>query len=204
MFPKAYPGLAFPELPGKVPRMHRQPLIAQIREYALRHPEEADVITRFTAFVEKEPDCFERSLAIGHITGSAWVLNADGSEVLLTHHRKLDRWLQLGGHADGESDVLSVAMTEAVEESGLHDFTHIAEGIFDVDIHPIPERKGEPEHLHYDVRYVLRANGSLEYTVSDESHDLRWVKLDDVKALTSEPSMMRMVAKSRLLVNALR
>ena len=69
------------------------------------------------------------------------------------------------------------------------------DGIFDIDIHLIPERKDEPAHFHYDVRYVLRANGSLNYTVSDESHDLRWVKLDDVKTLTTELSMMRMVAK---------
>ncbi len=175
--------------------MHRQPLISQLNEYALRYPEEAETVAAFMGFVKSEPDCFCRSLAIGHITGSAWVVNPDDSEVLLTHHRKLDRWLQLGGHADGESDVLSVAMKEAEEESGLVDFTHIGDGIFDIDIHPIPARKGEPEHLHYDVRYVLRANGSVDYTVSDESHDLRWVKPEEVEALTTEPSMMRMVAK---------
>jgi len=175
--------------------MHRQPLLDQLSEYASRHPGEADVICRFTGFVKTESGCFERSLATGHITGSAWVVNADGSEVLLTHHRKLDRWLQLGGHADGENDVLSVAMKEAEEESGLVDFTHIGAGIFDIDIHPIPERKGEPEHLHYDVRYVLRANGKTDYVVSDESHDLRWVKQEEVKTLTTEPSMLRMVEK---------
>lgn len=153
------------------------------------------MIRDFTEFVKSEPRCFERSLTIGHITGSAWVVNATGCEVLLTHHRKLDRWLQLGGHADGESDVLAVAKMEANEESGLIDFTHIGPGIFDIDIHLIPERKNEPAHLHYDVRYVLRANGCLDYTVSDESHDLRWVKLDDVKTLTQEASMMRMVRK---------
>lgn len=175
--------------------MHRQSLLNQLSEYALRHPEEAEVIREFTNFVQSEPRCFERSLATGHITGSAWVVNATGDEVLLTHHRKLDRWLQLGGHADGESDVLGVAMKEAEEESGLTDFTHIGSGIFDIDIHLIPERKGDPAHFHYDVRYVLRANGCLDFTVSEESHDLRWVKLDDVKTLTTETSMMRMVAK---------
>lgn len=175
--------------------MHRQSLLDQLSEYALRHPEEADVVRDFSEFVKSESRCFERSLEKGHITGSAWVVNATGCEVLLTHHRKLDRWLQLGGHADGESNVLGVAMKEAEEESGLIDFTHIGSGIFDIDIHLIPERRDEPAHFHYDVRYVLRANGSLNYTVSDESHDLRWVKLDDVKTLTTESSMMRMVAK---------
>jgi 8-oxo-dGTP pyrophosphatase MutT (NUDIX family) len=189
------PGLAFPAHPDKVPALHRQPLIEQLGYYALRHPEEQGVLAAFTGFVESEPDCFRRELSVGHITGSAWVVNADGSEVLLTHHRKLDCWLQLGGHADGDPDVLSVAMKEAEEESGLLDFTHIGPGIFDIDIHPIPARKDEPGHLHYDVRYVLRANGSIDYIVSDESHDLRWVKPEEVETLTTEPSMMRMVAK---------
>ncbi len=176
-------------------RVHRESLLEQLSEYASRHPEEADVINSFTDFVKSETDCFERSLGKGHITGSAWVVNEDGSQVLLTHHRKLDRWLQLGGHADGESDVLAVAFMEAFEESGLSELTHLGPGIFDIDIHPIPERKGEPEHLHYDVRYIFRANGSTEYIVSDESHDLRWVKPEEVEALTTEASMVRMVRK---------
>ncbi len=176
-------------------RVHRQSLLNQLSEYASRHPEEADVIRDFTNFVKSESRCFERSLAVGHITGSAWVVNSTGDEVLLTHHRKLDRWLQLGGHADGDSDVLAVATKEAEEESGLTDFSPVGSGIFDIDIHLIPERKGDPAHLHYDVRYVLRANGDTNYIVSDESHDLRWVKPDEVKTLTTESSMMRMVAK---------
>ncbi len=183
-------------------RVHRQSLLDQLSEYASRHPDEADVIREFTNFVNSESCCFERSLAAGHITGSAWVVNATCCEVLLTHHRKLDRWLQLGGHADGESDVLGVAMKEAEEESGLTDFTQVGDGIFDIDIHLIPERKGEPAHFHYDVRYVLRANGCLDFTVSEESHDLRWVKLEEVKTLTTESSMMRMVVKcSKQLAN---
>lgn len=177
--------------------MHRESLIEQLNDYALRYPEE-DVVGAFLEFVRNEPQCFERSLSKGHITGSAWVVNADGTEVLLTHHRKLDCWLQLGGHADGDSDVLAVAIKEAEEESGLTGFTHIGPGIFDIDIHPIPARKNEPEHLHYDVRYMLRVEGSTEYTISDESHDLRWVRPEEVESLTTESSMMRMVEKWRL------
>lgn len=175
--------------------VHRQTLLDELSEYGLRHPEESELVSRFTNFVKKEASCFERSLAVGHITGSAWVVNADGSHVLLTHHRKLDRWLQLGGHADGDSNVLAVAFKEAEEESGLSGFEQVGAGIFDLDIHPIPERKGEPAHLHYDVRYVLRATGGTDYVVSDESHDLRWVEPSDIEDLTAEPSMMRMVRK---------
>ncbi len=175
--------------------MHREPLIELLEEYGKRHPEEGGVIGGFLDFVRSEPQCFERTLAKGHITGSAWIVSEDGGEVLLTHHRKLDRWLQLGGHADGDADVLAVALKEAREESGLEDFEPLGGGIFDLDIHPIPARKDEPEHLHYDVRFVLRATGPTAYTVSEESHDLRWVRLEEVVGLTEEKSMLRMVRK---------
>jgi 8-oxo-dGTP pyrophosphatase MutT (NUDIX family) len=175
--------------------MHRQSLLDQLTAYAAKHPEEAETVARFIGFVSSQADCFQRSLAIGHVTGSAWIVSADGTKVLLTHHAKLDRWLQLGGHADGDPDVLAVALKEAREESGLSDFEAVDDGIFDLDIHPIPARKSDPEHLHYDVRYVLRATGNTDYIVSDESHDLRWVTLDEVAELTGEESMLRMVRK---------
>lgn len=175
--------------------MHRQPLLAQLEAYRQSHPEEHATIERFIAFVRRCPDCFERSLLEGHITASAWILNAEGDQVLLTHHRKLDAWLQLGGHADGETDVQAVALKEAREESGLEDFEVLGESIYDLDIHLIPERKGVPEHYHYDVRYLLRATGSTDYVVSEESHDLRWVAQGEVADLTTDGSMLRMVRK---------
>jgi 8-oxo-dGTP pyrophosphatase MutT (NUDIX family) len=177
--------------------VHRLPLLEQLESYLVDHPQEASTTGDFIEFVRGHPDCFERSLAHGHVTGSAWVVNEDGGEVLLTHHRKLDRWLQLGGHADGDPDVLGVAIREAVEESGLAGFVQVGRGIFDLDIHRIPARGSEPAHLHYDVRYVLRPSGSLDFTVSEESHDLRWVPLDRVAELSEDPSMLRMVRKWR-------
>jgi len=197
------PSLAFFLRPAIFPPVHRESLINQLKDYAIAHPQEGEVMASFMEFVVSEPECFNRCFVDGHVTGSAWVVDRGGSQVLLTHHRKLDRWLQLGGHADGDSDVLSVAFKEAEEESGLSDFTHLGSGIFDIDIHRIPARKGEPEHFHYDVRYVLRADGSTDYVVSDESHDLRWVELDDVEKLTQEASMMRMVAKWKQLKSEL-
>lgn len=176
--------------------MLRDDLLRQIAAYREAHPDEVEIADRFTRFISTQPDCFERSLAIGHITGSAWIVNRDSSLILLTHHRKLDRWLQLGGHADGDPDVVQVALREAREESGLDSFEVLGEGIFDLDIHPIPARGDTPEHLHYDVRYLLRANCEGQYTVSEESHDLRWVRPDELPALTSEPSMLRMLGKS--------
>lgn len=189
------PALAFPTEARSLRGMHRQPLLDQLAAYQAAHPTESETVAQFIGFVRSQPECFERTLAIGHITGSAWIVTPDGSEVLLTHHRKLDRWLQLGGHADGDPDVVAVALKEAQEESGLEEFELVGDGIFDLDIHPIPARKNEPEHLHYDVRYVFRATGHTDFTVSEESHDLRWVPIDEVQTLTTEESMLRMVRK---------
>ncbi len=169
-------------------------LLAALDRYRERYPNEAPVIERFADFVRREPGCFERSTAEGHVTGSAWVVDADGTRTLLTHHRKLDKWLQLGGHADGVSDVVAVALSEAREESGIDDLEVIDREIFDLDIHPIPARGNDPEHLHFDVRYVVRA-AHTDHVVSDESHDLAWVHVNEIAGYTTEPSMLRMAAK---------
>ena len=110
------------------------------------------------AFVEQNEMCFERSLDIGHITGSAWVLDFHRTHTLLTHHAKLDKWLQLGGHSDGDPDTLEVALREVREESGLVEVRPISEAIFDVDAHLIPARGAEPEHIHYDIRFLAEAD----------------------------------------------
>jgi hypothetical protein len=172
----------------------RTTLSDALRRYLHRHPDEEETVRRFIDFVEREPGCFERTTVEGHVTGSAWIVDPDGQRVLLTHHRKLDRWLQLGGHADGDTNVLRVALTEAREESGIHEFTVVMEEIFDVDIHPIPARGVDPEHFHFDVRYVLRAH-STDHVVSEESHDLAWVDVERIEHYTTEASMLRMARK---------
>ncbi|MFA6987262.1 MAG: NUDIX hydrolase [Arenimonas sp.] len=173
----------------------QQQVIDQLNTYLSAAPEALAATTLFGEFVLAYPDCCERTLAIGHLTGSAWLVSADGGRVLLTHHRKLDRWLQLGGHADGDSDLAAVALREAQEESGLTDLA-IEPGIFDLDRHLIPARGDEPEHWHYDVRFVVRAQGSEEFAVSAESHDLAWRRIDEVAADPSaDDSVRRMAAK---------
>ncbi len=120
--------------------MHRNELIRKLRDYQTEWENESDTVEQFIEFVSTNEDCFERKLKEGHITGSAWVVSKDGRQVLLTHHKKLNRWFQLGGHADGNSDILKVAMQEALEESGLERVGPISREIFDIDIHRIPER----------------------------------------------------------------
>ena len=175
--------------------MHRDPLIQAIAKYAARHPEEVEVTERFRAFIRDHEDCFLRSQLSGHVTGSAWIVNAPGDSVLLTHHRKLDIWVQPGGHADGDPDILAVALKEATEETGLDPLEPVGEDIFDLDIHSIPARGEIPEHFHYDVRFAIRHEGEGEFTVTEESHDLAWVPLESLGDYTDEASMHRMARK---------
>jgi 8-oxo-dGTP pyrophosphatase MutT (NUDIX family) len=176
--------------------VHRRPLLRLLAEYGRRHPGEAACVERFCAFVAAEPGCFDGGHQRGHVTGSAWLVDRAGERVLLTHHRKLDAWVQLGGHADGEGDVLSVALREAREESGIAALEPVHTEIFDLDIHEIPARPGEmPRHLHYDVRFALRVTGSEAFEVSAESRALEWIAVDRLGELTTEPSMLRMASK---------
>jgi len=180
--------------------MHRTSILEQLQRY--RPLDEADhaCCERFVAFVKRHSDCFERSLAVGHVTSSAWLVDGRGQRVLLTHHRKLDKWLQLGGHADGECDPLAVALKEAREESGLENIHPLSEAIFDLDIHPFPARKDVPQHLHYDVRYTLQARGSEQVTPSAESLALAWVDIDALQRYAPERGLLRMREKwNRLL-----
>jgi len=147
-------------------------------------------------FVETQPDCLRRSCAPGHLTGSAWIVDPTRTRTLLTHHRKLDKWLQLGGHADGDPDLLAVALREAREESGLTRLRVVSPAIFDLDRHLIPARKTEPEHHHYDLRFLIEADPAEPLVVTHESKDLAWVAIADVTALNPEESMARMVRKT--------
>ncbi len=179
--------------------MHRQYLQEKLSQHSAFDQNEADMLAQTIQFVSRYNDCFERSLSIGHITGSAWILDLDRSHVLLTHHRKLDQWFQLGGHSDGDPNTLDVALREGMEESGLDSLSPVSETIFDVDVHLIPARKDEPAHYHYDVRFLLEADRHTPLTISSESKDLAWVTLDDALSLSQDASIKRMVAKSRTL-----
>ncbi|RZP30751.1 NUDIX domain-containing protein [bacterium] len=170
-----------------------------IKKYCVRYPNErkAQAIQSFLV-MDKNP--FSRSNPHGHFTGSAWIVNPDKSKTLMTHHKKIGKWLQLGGHADGEEDLMNVSLREAKEESGLSNFAIVSEEIFDMDIHEVPSIGSEPKHLHYDIRFILEANPDTEsVSISDESYDVAWIELDRVHQLNAEESIMRMVNKTRML-----
>ena len=175
--------------------MHRNNLLTLLKNHNPTDSQEEIFTEQMIEFVQQNPDCFERSLLIGHVTGSAWIVDKSRQFTLLTHHRKLDKWFQTGGHCDGDSDVLNVAMKEAMEETGLTDIQAVSSSIFDIDIHEIPERKGVPTHLHYDVRFLLEADMNEPLIISSESSDLAWVELLKVSQLNDSQSIMRMVFK---------
>jgi 8-oxo-dGTP pyrophosphatase MutT (NUDIX family) len=142
-------------------------------------------------------DAFQRTHLPGHITGSAWIVDKTGKYVLLTHHAKLNRWLQPGGHADGDENVLRVAHREGIEETGLSSLHLLHEGIFDLDIHLIPERKEFPEHLHYDIRFIFRGDMQSKLMVTSESHALSWIPMPALVEFTNNnESIVRMARKS--------
>ena len=190
--------------------MHRRPLLDMLARYRAAFPAEIDVINRMCALVESHADCFERACRPGHVTGAAWILSADRRRSLLTHHRKLDRWLQMGGHADGQWHIDEVALREAREESGMagFDFVPIDGALMplDVDVHQIPARFDESgrliedAHEHHDVRFLLIARAHQEFCCSDESHEVGWFTPDEIEQLTDEESVLRMLRKALELV----
>lgn len=150
-----------------------------LNRYLPVYEEEQKAKENMLHFLRTHPDCFERSCIPGHFTGSAWLLNKEQTHALLLHHKKLNKWLQLGGHCDGDSDVLAVAIREAQEESGIMGIAPLSTGIFDIDIHTIPARKEEPEHLHLDVRFLLTVTSDEVIIKNEESLALQWFSKTD-------------------------
>lgn len=182
-------------------------LAAYRRTSLFRVDEEADDFARLTQFIESDPNCFERTNPHGHITASALLVDPGMGQVLLTLHRKLGKWLQLGGHADGHPVAHEVALKEAEEESGLTELVFAAWGPgvfmpFDIDIHEIPARPEDPAHFHYDIRYLIVALGDRRVKISEESSDLKWWSVEAAVELCPEPSMQRIFKKLLLLRGA--
>jgi 8-oxo-dGTP pyrophosphatase MutT (NUDIX family) len=156
--------------------------------------EEAASIAATLAFLENHHHFWQRDNYVGHLTTSAWVINETLTHVLLTHHRKFDCWLQLGGHVeDGDNSLLAAALREAREESGIQAIEPLQVNIFDIDHHPINTAK-EPLHVHYDIRYLMVAR-TMAFAVSEESNDLAWVTLSEVATISPSTALRRMARK---------
>ncbi|MFN8342569.1 MAG: NUDIX hydrolase [Cyclobacteriaceae bacterium] len=165
----------------------------ELRTYSGRYQQEAHTVARFEELLASAR-AFHRDHLPGHFTGSAWVTTPDRMQVVLVHHLKLGRWLQPGGHADGNTDLHSVACRELEEETGLKGLALLGEGIYDLDIHQIPARPDFPAHWHYDVRFAFLSE-PVKLVVSHESHDVRWVPLSELGAFNADESLNRMKQK---------
>jgi len=187
--------------------MNRQPVLTLLDDYLDRCPDELATVERIRALVRTHEDCLLRTCEPGHVTSSAWIASPDGGSFLLTHHRKLDRWLQLGGHVDGEPEIDASALREAREESGMFEFQIAAAGrrplVLDLDVHVIPAHGDEPEHEHHDVRFLLVAGPGQELVVSEESKALRWFRNDELDEIASDESVRRMGRKAIALLGGL-
>ncbi len=162
-----------------------------LRAFEHRDPAQAAARDQMLAFIDRHDDAAERTCGPGHLTASALVVDASGERGLLTLHKKLGRWLQLGGHCDGNTELAGAALREAIEESGIEDLL-IDPVPIDLDIHSIPARPGEPEHLHLDTRFVVWAPASARLRISDESLDLRWVTGRELETLETDTSVRRL------------
>ena len=170
-----------------------------------------DLLNAFTPFDEVEAGHHRRMLDLaavdgdplsrshfvpGHFTASSFVLSPDGGGLLLIFHGKLHRWLQPGGHVDPEdTDLIAAARREVQEETGLKDLSLIVQGVFDVDIHPIPALRGEPPHEHFDVRFLFRSPAAGGCVAGSDAKEARWYPLDEVTPQLSDASVMRAVGK---------
>jgi 8-oxo-dGTP pyrophosphatase MutT (NUDIX family) len=162
--------------------------------YAQGQDDGGYILKRFTELLATSPRCFHNDhYTPGHITGSALITNPARDKVVFTFHRKLKKWLQLGGHADGHHLIHEVALREAQEESGILDLRFVVAEPIGWDIHEIPARGTEPAHLHYDVRYLLQAPDDAQLAISDESDDLRWFSLNDLSVLDLDASVITLV-----------
>lgn len=174
-------------------------LLEELRCYRSADSLEAQHQRAVLDLLSYAPRPFARDYFVpGHITGSCFIVDPRSSRILLHHHRRLGRWLQMGGHLESGESAVEAALREGREESGLSDLTLISDGAFDIDVHDIPSARGEPEHKHFDIRYVARTSQPESIVIDRaESNDLAWVELDQAIPLMNEEASKRAILKIR-------
>ncbi|NDJ56506.1 NUDIX hydrolase [Enterobacteriaceae bacterium 4M9] len=155
---------------------------------------------RLQQFMDDTVDPFDRTTLKGHVTATAFIVDRQREYALMLHHRKLNMWLPPGGHCDGNADVMNTAIRETQEETGIKQVTVVGSDIFDIDIHLIPANSREPEHYHYDVRFLMEVDrNTLTEINNDEALKLEWVKIDRLDDYTQLPSVLVLRDKVELL-----
>ncbi len=146
-------------------------------------------------FINQHHYIFGKKNKVGHITASAFIINEDKSKILLTYHKKLKKWLQLGGHTEENETIIEAAIREAKEESGLESLRLLSQDIYDIDVHKIPKTNNEPGHKHYDIRFIFEACECELLKINHESSDLKWVLMRDLESYTTNQSIIRLREK---------
>jgi 8-oxo-dGTP pyrophosphatase MutT (NUDIX family) len=176
----------------------RSQLVPLLAAHRAQDADERSHLARMLGLLETRGDPFARDHFVpGHFTASAFVVAPEGDALLLLRHPKLGRWLQPGGHVEaGDSGLLAAARRELLEEVGMNDASLAAPGIFDLDVHRIPALGREPEHEHFDVRFLFRAaRRQLRGGPAGEAAALRWFSLDEIAAGASDTSVRRAARK---------
>ena len=172
-------------------------LASSLSSYHPSDPWELSCRERMIDFLNSQDDCLCASCLLGHFTASAWVVDLSAAKILLLWHKKLNKWLQPGGHIEGDDSLLAAAAREAVEETGLA-LEPVSKDIFDIDIHQIPPHKGLPAHFHFDVRFAFQTKTEAEVSISSESLKFLWSSLSEIEQYTSEESILRMARKTHV------
>ena len=172
--------------------MNRAELTEQIRNYRPDNEQEAADREVILSFLDENEDAFERENRIAHMTASAWVVNGERTKVLMVYHRIYDSWSWTGGHADGETDLLAVAVREVREETGIKKVIPVSEDIFSLETLTVDghEKRGNyvPSHLHLNLTYLLEADETEPLTVcEDENKGVAWFTLDEALMASTEP-----------------
>lgn len=172
-------------------------LLDLLKKYSHHYPDEKNKVEQTLRFIQNHKDCFYKSSLQGHITTSAWVVDTSGAKALLTHHKKIGTWVQLGGHVEKEDQGLyQAARREVVEESGLTEIKLLRPEIFDLGVYEIPPYESVPKHIHYDITFLFQSlENSENISMSDESHDLKWFSLTGLLEGPFEDSVKRMAKK---------
>lgn len=180
--------------------MKKEELIKLLEEYIPLSQQEIESKCKILDFLYDNDDFTSRDNPIGHITGAAWIVSKDRKKVLLTHHTKLNMWLQLGGHVDGNENIAATAEREAREESGLDSLKLVSNKVFDLDVHLFPKRREVEAHYHFDIRFVFEADeDEVLNRQKSESKAMKWIPLGEVCNYTKEDTILRMTDKARFI-----